>query len=557
RSTGLLIALLFGLHPVATECVTNLIGRADLLAASTVLGGLLLHVAATRAASARARRSLLAALGAVFLVGLLCKECAFILPAVVVLFDLVYRLRRDAVAGAEGRARAVVSEIARLAVPGWLAMLPALVVVVAVRGIVLARNPAPEIPFAENPITLLDPVTGRLTALAALWRGFGLLVWPASLCADYAAYAIPIFDWRLGSGAVREALLAIVASAAAIALALRARRRAPAVAFFVGFFFVAWLPTSNLVVVISRLLAERFLYLPLVGFAGATVLAVEAAIGWLARRASGATRPPADAAVVGVTAVLLGAVAIAYVGRDWARNADWRDDVALWTSALAACPESHLSHEGMATARAAALAAGNAHGGSLDDVIAHAEAALALLDRPGPPGAGASAQTHEKLGSFYFSKAIVLARANPSGVPSARPDDPSAPWLAKALDQFRAAAAIYQAENERRRARHPGRALPDLGSQALFDDLGLASLYAGRVDEARAAFATATERAPWDAEGWQHLADADLARGRPNEALESGLAAMFLEPRRAGLGEGLRKAYEGVDPGGCGVISRG
>jgi hypothetical protein len=36
-------AAFFATHPVATEAVTNLVGRADLLAALVVLGGLLLY----------------------------------------------------------------------------------------------------------------------------------------------------------------------------------------------------------------------------------------------------------------------------------------------------------------------------------------------------------------------------------------------------------------------------------------------------------------------------------------------------------------------------------
>jgi len=38
--------------------------------------------------------------------------------------------------------------------------------------------------------------------------------------------------------------------------------------FFVAFFFATLAPTSNLVILIGAIMAERFLYLPSIGFAG-------------------------------------------------------------------------------------------------------------------------------------------------------------------------------------------------------------------------------------------------------------------------------------------------
>src|SRR5207253_10344469 len=46
-------ALLFATHPIATESVTNIIGRADLLAATTVLAGLLAYIRSTQAVGFR------------------------------------------------------------------------------------------------------------------------------------------------------------------------------------------------------------------------------------------------------------------------------------------------------------------------------------------------------------------------------------------------------------------------------------------------------------------------------------------------------------------------
>jgi len=67
-----------GIASVLTEGVTNIVGRADLLAAFGVLAGLLCHV---RGASAAGRRRVawLAGLGAAQAVGLFSKENAVVL----------------------------------------------------------------------------------------------------------------------------------------------------------------------------------------------------------------------------------------------------------------------------------------------------------------------------------------------------------------------------------------------------------------------------------------------------------------------------------------------
>ncbi len=59
-------------------------------------------------------------------------------------------------------------------------------------------------------------------------------------------------------------------------LAVRGRRAGKPMLFFLAFFFVALSPTSNLIVFIGSIMAERFLYLPSVGLAGCVVAAIYA-----------------------------------------------------------------------------------------------------------------------------------------------------------------------------------------------------------------------------------------------------------------------------------------
>ena len=49
------VAALWALHPILTESVTNVVGRADLLAAFGVLGGLLCYIRGAQAQGWRVR----------------------------------------------------------------------------------------------------------------------------------------------------------------------------------------------------------------------------------------------------------------------------------------------------------------------------------------------------------------------------------------------------------------------------------------------------------------------------------------------------------------------
>jgi hypothetical protein len=81
------VAGLWALHPVLTESVTNIVGRADLLAGMAVLAGLWMHIG-SREAAGRERLWWLAGLMAVTTAGVLSKEGAVAVAGVILLYDL-------------------------------------------------------------------------------------------------------------------------------------------------------------------------------------------------------------------------------------------------------------------------------------------------------------------------------------------------------------------------------------------------------------------------------------------------------------------------------------
>jgi hypothetical protein len=104
-------------------------------------------------------------------------------------------------------------------------------------------------------------------------------------------------------------------------------KRNKAVSFFIFFYWIAYGPTSNFLITSSSILAERFLYLPLLAFAALCVLGAESLMHKIGTTleldASSFKRPWPRLVPHGAIVVIL----ILYGSRSYASNTDWRSDI--------------------------------------------------------------------------------------------------------------------------------------------------------------------------------------------------------------------------------------
>src|SRR5260370_6523825 len=166
---------LWAVHPVLTESVTNIVGRADLLAGIGVLGGLLLYLKSTEHSGWR-RWAYLGALAAITAVGVFSKESAVMALPVIVLYEAIWWKERRQALGL---------------VLGSIAMLIPIQAMLYQRAAVLWSSLPTTFPFYDNPIVGAGFVTGRLTALHVMGKYVTLLAWPARLSCDYSWAQIP------------------------------------------------------------------------------------------------------------------------------------------------------------------------------------------------------------------------------------------------------------------------------------------------------------------------------------------------------------------------------
>ncbi|HEV8701662.1 MAG TPA: tetratricopeptide repeat protein [Candidatus Polarisedimenticolia bacterium] len=298
---------LFAVHPVHVEAVAGIVGRAEILAAIGVLSAIACH---RRALLARPERATLwvAAAWVSALGGVLAKESAIVTPLLVLLAE-----RTMPGVQAASRARRLVLHAGYgMVALGYL----------GIRAAVLGTiGPGQPIPFVDNPAAAAGAVAGRLTGLGTLARYARLLLWPDRLSADYSYDQIPVIRSLFDPLAILGLLILV----AVVVGGARLVRRAPACAFALLFTAATACLTTNVVLFIGTLLAERLMYLPSVGLC---LLA-----GWAVGRSTG----PRARWILGGAAAL---AVLLLAGRSWARIPEWKDDFSLYSSAARVSPRS-------------------------------------------------------------------------------------------------------------------------------------------------------------------------------------------------------------------------
>jgi hypothetical protein len=490
------VAAVWAVHPVLTESVTNMVGRADLLAGMSLLSGFWMYLKSAET-QGRRRWAWLAGLMAVTTVGVFSKESAVTVLGVIALYELTWWKERR-------RGRALLL--------GCLAVWPALEAMWYVRTAVFAKLLTPEFPFWDNPLAGAGFWTAKLTAIKVIARYLGLLVWPAHLSCDYSYAQIPL---ETGSPQDWLAWTVVAAVAAAALLMFRFNRT---VFFVAGLAFVTFLPTSNLVFPIGTIMAERFLYLPSIALAVCVVLALYA----VGRRAGVARLAP----------VTLCLIVAAFAARTWARNSDWRNDLSLMTAAAETSPNSYKSHRALA----AALYDSDATHVNIDRAIAEAEKSMAILDSV--PNWRNNAETYRQASSYYITKGDLLAAPE------------SLRAYQKALDLLLRSKTIVTATYEHLGTKDPDRAkLADLERSISDTRLRLKD-----PSKALDAAATALELDPLNAQTYRQLSTSFLANGRADEAAVA-LVEGTIVTSDVSLRQDLLTLYrQGLDSKGCATV---
>ncbi len=308
-------ALLFLVHPIGTETVTYLSGRAGGLMAFFYLSALYLYLRASSPLRASAFSWTYLAAIACFVLALLSKETALTFPLALILVEAVARGRR----GSDLR-----NAVLRFQLPFWG---------VLVVFLVLAAFQSRYAYLLDTSLSIRPLSENLLTQVTVVAYALSLFVLPGRLCIEHD---LPLAGSMLAWPTVGALLLLAGLLAAAVLLV----RRNPLAAFGISWFFLQLLPTNS---VIPRydLLSDRNLYLSAPGL---FLALVSLWVALLARMRVSTGASPWRHAAVGVMRIAPIALLPLLIGLTIARNAKYADPVAFWSDAVEKAPAKARPH---------------------------------------------------------------------------------------------------------------------------------------------------------------------------------------------------------------------
>lgn len=340
RWTAFYGALLFVSHPIHTEAVAYVSGRADPLAAIFTFLTIGNYIYSCKKKNAF-KSSLYAFAGLFFFaVALLAKEHAVIVPLIMILYHVSYKTKVR-----------------------WGAILPyilmaAAYIVLRLMGVFVSAIQLEAVSGASLP----ERVPGFFVALFSYVR---LLIMPINLQSNYGQQTFDFGDSQSIAGLSIFILM--------VMLFFKQRRDYPLMSFAIGWFLLALLPVSNLIPV-NAYMAEHWLYIPSVGY----FILFGMFFGFLYRRLRQKW----------FVEIMFGILLVFQIMLTVQQNRVWQDPVALYTRMLNHNPSMAKGH----------IHLGKAYlkDGDLDKAMMHFGSAIKINPH--------YAEAHNLLGEVYLRK---------------------------------------------------------------------------------------------------------------------------------------------------------
>ncbi|XP_051564756.1 protein O-mannosyl-transferase TMTC4-like isoform X3 [Myxocyprinus asiaticus] len=332
-----LAALFFAAHPVHTESVAGIVGRADLLCALFFQLSFLVYCKSFQGGDKTL--SVLCIIGSILLcaVAMLCKEQGITVLGVNAAYDILFVCNLNIYELAQRLlSRRKSSDIGELVRNGLLVRLAILFLVgsflLCARWRIMGTGP-PSFTEVDNPASFAENVLLRIMNYNYYYSlNAWLLLCPWWLCFDWSMGCVPLIksasDWRIIWPLVLWCCLIGLVSQALCSQDSNKRRT---LTFGLVLLIIPFLPASNLFFRVGFVIAERVLYLSSVGYC----LILAYAVGYCSCHWRKHKR------LLRAAMLMLLCVNVA---RSAQRSQQWRSEESLFTSALSVCPLNAKVH---------------------------------------------------------------------------------------------------------------------------------------------------------------------------------------------------------------------
>jgi tetratricopeptide (TPR) repeat protein len=297
---ALVAGLLFAIHPIHTEAVAGIVGRAEILASLFILTSLISYHHFRQKGDLKWLALLLLSTFA----AITSKEHGFLIIALLGLQEAYYFFTSKNYSLGDRKKWTAFGSVAFLSAALW-----------AFRSTITG----PPVPHEQ---WLGVNATDRMaTSIRTIGEYIGMHIWPLRLSADYWTDQVPIVGFSQAG-----VILGFLVIALLLALAFYLRRKMPVASWGILFFFLMLLPVSNFLFAAGFLKAERILYIPSIG------LIMVMAVMKIRLIDGKATKIPG--------LIVLGLFVLFFTWRTWTRSADWKNNYTLALATLETSPNS-------------------------------------------------------------------------------------------------------------------------------------------------------------------------------------------------------------------------
>ena len=295
-----LSGLLFALHPIHTEAVSGIVGRAELMSALFILTACISY----HHWHESGKMKWLGALILSTIAAITSKEHGFMILAILGLQETVYFFKSK--------------KYQWYSVRTWMGI-GTVILVSAILWAVRSNFTGPPVPHEQ---WLVVKAPERMaTSLRTTAEYIGLHIWPLKLSADYWTDQVPIVGF--GNMAVLSSIILILSI---LVIAILQRKKMVPFSWGIMFFFLTLVPVSNFFFAAGFLKAERILYIPSIGF----ILAMSAVLVRLYDSGKGKM----------AAYILAGGLTLFFGVRTWLRAGDWKNNYTLAQATLKTSPNS-------------------------------------------------------------------------------------------------------------------------------------------------------------------------------------------------------------------------
>lgn len=296
--TAYISSLLFLFHPIHTEAVTSIVGRAELLAFLASLATIYFFSKSKKPLAATA-----------FFFGLMSKESALMVLPLIFYIDVFF-----------------LNKHWRKALSNSLFFAYSLVVYSSLRYLALGQYFIGDVKttVAENVLKFVSFPERIFTAFKILFLYAEKLVWPIHLSADYSYDAIPVVKNIFTS---LSSIAGLVVLVGIVVVLVSRKTRGTGFGLAAAVFLFPYLMISNLIIPVGTIMGERLMYFPSLGFAIVSALVIDKLLN---------KRKLYKIAGLSLLVFLI----VFYGARTFIRNKDWHDSRILFYATVKESPNS-------------------------------------------------------------------------------------------------------------------------------------------------------------------------------------------------------------------------